>query len=95
MSKIKVNSIVDRLDEGPPELTFGASIPSGQVLNANGNVNVGVATVGVLSTTSLNASIVSASTFIGDGSQLSGLPTVSQSKVIALKIIMDPLPFRS
>lgn len=95
MSKIKVNSIVDRLDEGPPELTFGATIPTGQVLKANGNLNVGVATVGILSATTLNASSVTANSFVGDGSRLTGLPIVSQSKVIALRIIMDPLPFRS
>lgn len=95
MSRIKVNSIVNRLDEGPPELTYGATIPSDQLLKASGNLNVGVATVGVVSATNVNASTITASSFVGNGSQLTGLPVTSQSKVIALKIIMDPLPFRS
>ena len=95
MSRIKVNSISNRLDEGPPELTFGATIPSGGIINSNGGINVGVATVGTITATSLSATTVTATSFVGDGSQLSGLPIASLSKIIALKIIMDPLPFRS
>lgn len=96
MSKIKVNSISNRLDEGAPELTYGAIIPNGGLVSAQGNVNVvGVSTIGTISATSVNANTVSATSFTGNGSQLTGLPVVSSSKIIALKLIFDPLPFRS
>jgi len=96
MSKIKVNSISNRLDEGAPELTYGAIIPSGGLVSSQGNVSIsGISTVGTVSATSVNASTVSATSFTGNGSQLTGLPIVSSSKVIALKLIFDPLPFRS
>lgn len=96
MSKIKVNSISNRLDEGAPELTYGATVPTGGILSASGNVNLtGISTIGTVNATNINATTVSATSFIGDGSQLSGLPVVNSSKVIALKIIFDPLPFRS
>lgn len=96
MSKIKVNSISNRLDEGAPELTYGATVPAGGILSASGSVNItGISTIGTVNATNINATTVSATSFIGDGSQLSGLPVVNSSKIIALKIIFDPLPFRS
>ncbi len=81
MAKIKVNSIVNKNDDGAPELTKGATVPSGQAFTAQGNVNV--------------VGIVTASNFVGNGSQLTGLSLVTRAKVIALKVILDPLPFRS
>ena len=38
MSKLRVNSISDRSDEAAPSLTFGATIPSGEVLTISGNL---------------------------------------------------------
>ena len=81
MSKIKINSIVNQNDDGAPELTRGATIPSGQSFDVEGNVNV----VGV----------ITASNFVGNGSGLTGLNIATQNKAIALKAILDPLPFRS
>jgi hypothetical protein len=99
MARLKVNTITDRNNSGSPLLTYGASFPPGSKLNIQGNVNIsatGISTVGFLSATSINASgIVTATSFVGDGSGLTGVPTVSASKSIALKIILDPLPFRS
>ncbi len=96
MSKIKVNSISNRLDEGAPELTYGAIIPSGNLVSAAGNVNIsGISTVATISATNINATTVSATSFSGNGSQLTGLPIVNSGKIIALKLIFDPLPFRS
>ena len=86
-SAIRVDSIVDLSGTGPVNLPNSAIIPDGGVLKANGNVNVGVATVGVLTTTSLNASTVTASSFVGDGSQLTGLPIINNGKAIALTLI--------
>jgi hypothetical protein len=99
MARLKVNTITDRNNIGPPLLTYGASFPPGSQLNIQGNVNIsatGISTVGALSATSINASgIVTATSFVGNGSGLTGLPSVSASKSIALKVILDPLPFRS
>lgn len=87
-SAVRVNSIVNLYGTGAVELPYGATIPSGGALNASGNVNIsGVTTVATINATSIAASTVSASRFVGDGSQLSGLPIVSNSKVIALTLI--------
>lgn len=96
MSKIKVNEIVDRFDSGAPTLPYGCIVPPEGTLTINGNINsVGVSTIGTVEAVSVNASSLTASSFVGDGSGLTGLPIVSQSKVVALKMIIDPLPFRS
>lgn len=99
MARLKVNSITDRVNSGPPLLTHGASLPAGSQLTIEGNVGLsasGITTVGDLSATNINSSgNVTAQRFIGDGSGLTGTVTVSTSKAIALKVILDPLPFRS
>ena len=89
--KIKSDSIVSSNGSGPVELTYGASFPSGSQLNIQGDVNInatGISTVGFLSATSINASgTVTATSFVGDGSGLTAVPSVSASKSIALAII--------
>ena len=96
-SQVRVDSIVDLNETGPVELSNGAIIPPGQTLTANGNINlIGVSTVGFLTVSNVNVSgVVTASSFVGDGSGLVGLQVVDASKSIALKVILDPLPFRS
>jgi hypothetical protein len=81
MSKIKINSIVNQNDDGSPELTRGAIIPSGQSFDVDGNVNV----VGV----------ITASNFVGNGSGLTGLSIATQGKAIAFKYILADPPLRS
>jgi hypothetical protein len=97
MARLNVNTITDRNNSGAPELTYGAILPALSKLTVNGNINVaGLSTVGILSATNAVVSgIVTATSFVGDGSQLTGVQTVSVSKSIALKIVLDPLPFRS
>lgn len=91
MSKIKVNSIVNKNDDGEVELTRGAIIPPGQQLSVSGNFNVtGILTAANYNVTSMNVSgVVTASAFIGDGSGLTSLPTVSIGKIIAYKKIFS------
>lgn len=96
MSRIKVDSITDRNNSSAPILIYGVTVPNGQ-LNVNGNANLtGISTI-LGSIVASNASIgtVTSGFFIGDGSGLVAVPSVSASKSIALKIILDPLPFRS
>jgi hypothetical protein len=96
MARLRVNTIVDRNDSGSPLLIYGATIPSSGTLTASGNFNFsGVSTVGFLTASNVTAGIITATSFVGDGSQLTGMRSVSPSKAIALKIILDPLPFRS
>jgi len=38
--------------------------------------------------------VITATSFVGNGSGLTNVPVVSQSKSIALKMILDPLPHR-
>ena len=97
MARLRVNTITDRNNSGSPSLTYGATIPSGNRLSVAGNVNLtGISTVGFLTASNANITgIITASFFKGDGSQLQGVPTVSSAKSVALKMILDPLPFRS
>ena len=81
MSKIKINSIVNQNDDGAPELTRGATIPSGQSFDVQGSVNV----VGV----------ITASNFVGNGSGLTELSVATQGKSIAFKYIIGDPPLRS
>ena len=81
MSKIKINSIVNQSDDGAPELTRGATIPSGQSFDVQGNVNV----VGV----------ITASNFVGNGSGLTELSIATQGKSIAFKRILGFDEYRS
>ena len=88
-SQIRVDTIVDLNATGPVELTYGATIPAGQKLQLGGNINIsGVSTVGFLSASDVNVSgTVTATSFVGDGSGLQGVPSVSAAKSIALAII--------
>ena len=81
MAKIKVNSIVNRNDDGATELKFGASIPAGQSISGSGNINI----VGVVTATS----------FSGNGSDLTGLIIATASKTIAFKKILGYDEYRS
>ena len=88
-SQIRVDSITDLNGNGPTELPYGATLPTGSSFDIQGNINVsGISTVGVISASSAVVSgIVTASSFVGDGSGLTGVKTVNAGKSIALAII--------
>ena len=73
-SKIKVDSIEAYEPLGPVVVSYGATVPSGQQFSVNGGVNI----VGV----------VTASSFVGDGSTLTNIPVATQGKAIALSFII-------
>lgn len=73
MPQIKVNSITNRNNNGPVNLPNGALISSGGIIA--GNISV--------------SGILTATSFSGDGSQLTNLPGVTNSKVIALNKILS------
>ncbi len=91
MSKIKVNSIVNKNDDGQVELTRGAIISSGQQFTVNGNLNV----TGVMTATNYNANnvnvtgVITATSFVGNGSGLTNITLVSVAKIIAYKKIFS------
>lgn len=95
---IKTNSIVSNNGNDGVNLITGITLPSGYSLAVNGSINiVGVSTVDGLSITNnaIVSGIITATSFRGDGSQLTGVPSVEISKSIAQKIILDPWFLRS
>ena len=96
MPRINVDAIVNRNDDGKPEFTKGISLPAGGTVIANGNINTtGVVTAAQVDASTVQVGIITSGSFVGDGSNLTGLPIISAGKAIALKIVLDPLPFRS
>ena len=89
MSKIKVNYVTNKNEDGAVELPRGASIPNGKTLTTNGNVTAtGTVTVG---TVNVNAATVTGNvsgTLSGDGSNLSNLPSVDVGRIMAIKRIL-------
>lgn len=81
MPEIKVDRLVNRNDDGAPELSKGAVIPSGQIINGAGGISV--------------TGIITASSFSGSGSGLTNLSVASPSKAIALKRILGFDEYRS
>lgn len=72
-SKIQVNSIEAYDPVGPINVSYGASVPSGQTFTVVGGVNI--------------SGVVTASNFVGDGSSLTDLNIATTSKTIAYTII--------
>ncbi len=75
MSRINIDKITNATDNGPVELSEGATIPSGKKISCAGNMNV----VGILSVTSLSGS---------NTSRLTNLPFVTLGKVISIALIV-------
>jgi len=87
-SHIRVNSL-ESIDGGPVIVSFGATIPSGFIFEVNGNASIpGTSTATSANVTNFTAGIVTATNFVGDGSQLTALPITSASKSIALYLVL-------
>lgn len=89
MSKIKVNYVTNKNEDGAVELSRGAIVPNGKTLTTNGNVTAtGTVTAG---TVNVNAATVTGNvsgTLSGDGSNLSNLPSVNVGRIMAIKRIL-------
>jgi len=70
MSQLRVDNITNSTQDGRPILSVGASISAGYALTAN--------------YLSINGQVF-ATSFRGNGSNLTNLPTIATSKVIGLK----------
>ena len=73
MTQLKVNVITNRNDNGSPELTQGATIPSGKTISGSGNINV--------------VGNVTATSFVGNGDGLTGVNFATVSKTIAFSLL--------
>ena len=83
-SQVRVDSVTNLNGDGPPELVHGATVPSGGTFTANGDLNIsGVATVGFLTTQNATVGVITATSFVGDGSGLTGLTVLGESKAVA------------
>ena len=86
-SKIKVDEITSY---DPPnqavQLTQGATVPAGQTLTVNGNMDLGTGTIttAAVSGTNITATgAVTAASFAGDATNITALPVTSVSKSVA------------
>lgn len=97
MSSINVDNIVNRSDDAAPSLIGGANIPGNVEFKVTGGINYsGVSTIGSIKAVGTNVSgILTASSFIGNGSGITNLPVVSEPKAIALRNLLDVLPYRA
>jgi len=94
--RLKTNSIVNANNDGPviiPETKIDLNDSS---IIISGNVEVlGITTVvGPMVASNASVGVITASSFVGDGSGLD-VPSVSISKSIALKYIISDPPLRS
>lgn len=72
-SQIQVNKITGRNGNDAVIIAYGASVTSGQVFSVASDVNI--------------SGIVTATNFVGNGSNLTGLNIATASRAIALNII--------
>ena len=96
MSKIKVNYVTNKTEDGAVELSRGATIPNGKTLTANGNATAtGTVTVGTVNVNNATVSGNVTGNLSGDGSNLSNLPSVDVGKIMAIKRILGYDEFRA
>lgn len=97
---IRSNSVVNYDETGPVELPESISIGSSVILVSGGLNLSGVSTFTTINATNISSSspsttTINASRFTGDGSQITGLTTISSSRIIALKYIFADPPLRA
>lgn len=92
MSVLRVNEIVNRTEDGPVEFTKGLEVPANQSISGDIVINAtsGIVTASTFSLTEgLNVTgIVTANTFFGNGSQITGIVgETTTAKAIAIALI--------
>ena len=90
MSNLRVNKIVNYSDDGPVEFSTGMTIPSGKTLDGAIEIN----TTGIVTSTSLVISqgvnlsgVATATSYVGSGIGLTGVPGTPNGKGIAFVLI--------
>tara|TARA_Y100000361_G_scaffold52099_1_gene45601 strand:+ start:175 stop:447 length:273 start_codon:yes stop_codon:yes gene_type:complete len=89
MSTLRVNKIVNRLDNSGPEFSDGLTISNGLTGDVSYSSASGTITAGTLSATGdvTVSGTVTANSFSGNGSQLENCPGLPTAKAIALTFI--------
>ena len=94
--RIQVDTIVNKDESGRPSFPLGVYTNDSLIADSSSNVTVtGIVTVPHLSVPSVQATNLTSTEFYGDGSALSGLPSITMSKAYALKCIISDPPLRS
>ena len=90
MSNLRVNKITNYADDGPVEFSSGLTVPSGKTLDGT----ITISSVGIVTSTSLNITqglnltgVCTATTFVGSGIGLTGVPGTTNAKGIAYVLI--------
>ena len=90
MSNLRVNKITNYNDDGPVEFSTGLTVPSGKTIDGIININ----TAGIVTSNSLVVSqgvslsgVATASSYVGVGIGLTGVPGTPNGKGIAFVLI--------
>lgn len=93
--RFQVDSLVSSDGTGVVNATQGLNL-NGNSLSIAANVNAtGITTIGFMTATSTVTGILTSSMFAGDGSQITGTPSFTASKIIAYRYILSDPPLRS
>lgn len=91
MSTLKVNKITNINDDGQVEFSTGLTLPENQTIT---NSAIVINTTGIVTSLSLNISnninvsgIITASSFVGNGFNLTNVPGTPNGKAIAYALI--------
>ena len=96
MSKIKVNYVTNKTEDGAVELPRGATVPNGKTLTTNGNATAtGTVTAGTINVNAATVTGNVSGTLSGDGSNLTNLPSVNVGRIMAIKRILGYDEFRA
>ena len=96
MSKIKVNYVTNKTEDGAVELSRGATVPNGKTLTTNGNATAtGTVTAGTINVNAATVTGNVSGTLSGDGSNLTNLPSVDVGRIMAIKRILGYDEFRA
>jgi hypothetical protein len=89
-SKIKVNSIEAYDPIGPINLPYGATLPVNSKFILSGNHTIsGIVTVSSYVGTNININgPLSAATLVGDSTNITSLPVISESKAVTFAMIL-------
>jgi len=89
MSVLRVQTITNEAGDGPVEFTQGLTLPASQTLTGTDTVinTTGIASITQLETEALTVGIMTATSFVGNGAQITNAPGTPAGKVISLHLI--------
>ncbi len=89
MSTLRVNTITDEAGTGGPEFSKGVTFPASQTFGTELKINTtGIGTFATLKADNVNiAGVLTATSFVGRGHGLTGIPGETTGKIIGLHLI--------